>query len=242
MVSLLSACILPVSVYAQEITPEEQAYAELITDHSSEVAEALLQLTSLMSDPQIGNDEWTIDMAVQLVTIQLLYAEVLEIDPPSSMSDIHYKYVQAMWHFDNATNLIAQGIDQLDADLLDQANLEIVSAIELLEEATGLVEARLTETATTSDVEEEEEEEGCFIATAAYGTDTAKELDVLREFRDEVLLSNVLGADFVSFYYRNSPPIADFISDNEFLRTVTREVLVDPVVGILSVSHSLWAD
>jgi len=82
---------------------------------------------------------------------------------------------------------------------------------------------------------------GCFIATAAYGTDTAKELDILREFRDEVLLSNNLGAKFVSFYYKTSPPIADFISQHEVLRTVVRVGFVDPVVKILSWTHDLWS-
>jgi len=81
----------------------------------------------------------------------------------------------------------------------------------------------------------------CFIATAAYGTDTAKQLDILREFRDEVLLPNGLGAEFISFYYRTSPPIADFISQNEVLRTVVRVGFVDPIVAILTWSHDLWS-
>jgi len=81
----------------------------------------------------------------------------------------------------------------------------------------------------------------CFIATAAYGTDTAKEIDILREFRDTVLLPNGLGARFVSFYYRTSPPIADFISHHEALRTVVRVGFVDPIVKILTWSHALWS-
>jgi len=81
----------------------------------------------------------------------------------------------------------------------------------------------------------------CFIATAAYGTDTAWQLDILREFRDTVLLPNGLGAKFVSFYYRTSPPIADFISQHEVLRTVVRLGFVDPIVKILSWSHDLWS-
>ena len=82
---------------------------------------------------------------------------------------------------------------------------------------------------------------GCFIATAVYGTDTAKEIDILREFRDMVLLPNSLGAKFVSFYYKTSPPIANFISQHEVLRTVVRVGFVDPIVKILTWSHDLWS-
>ncbi len=81
----------------------------------------------------------------------------------------------------------------------------------------------------------------CFIATAAYGTDTAKEIDILREFRDTVMLPNGLGARFVSFYYRTSPPIADFISQHEVLRTAVRMGFIDPSVKILTWTHDLWS-
>ena len=82
---------------------------------------------------------------------------------------------------------------------------------------------------------------GCFIATAAYGTDTAEQLDILREFRDTLLLTNNLGAGFLSLYYRASPPIADFISQNEVLRTAVRVGFVDPIVKILTWTHGLWS-
>jgi len=80
----------------------------------------------------------------------------------------------------------------------------------------------------------------CFIATAAYGTETAAELDILRDFRDQVLLKNTLGSRFVEAYYKLSPPVADFIAKNDFLRAVVREVLIDPVVNILQWSQGLW--
>jgi hypothetical protein len=80
----------------------------------------------------------------------------------------------------------------------------------------------------------------CFIATAAYGTETAPQLDILRDFRDQVLLKNALGSRFVATYYKLSPPIAAFIAKNDFLRAVVREVLVDPVVSLLQWSQRLW--
>jgi len=80
----------------------------------------------------------------------------------------------------------------------------------------------------------------CFIATAAYGTETASELDILRDFRDQVLLQNALGSRLVEAYYKVSPPVADFIAKNDFLRAVVREVLIDPVVNLMQWSQGLW--
>ena len=80
----------------------------------------------------------------------------------------------------------------------------------------------------------------CFIATAAYGTETATELDILRAFRDQILLKNALGSRFVEAYYKLSPPVADFIARNDFLRAVVREVLIDPIVNIVQWSQGLW--
>ena len=80
----------------------------------------------------------------------------------------------------------------------------------------------------------------CFIATAAYGTPLAEEIEVLRQFRDEVLLQNSLGSQFVNFYYEVSPPLADFISGHELLRTLVRELLVDPVVWVVDAIGILW--
>jgi hypothetical protein len=82
----------------------------------------------------------------------------------------------------------------------------------------------------------------CFIATAAYGTDNAQEIDLLREFREVVLLSSDAGAELVSLYYRISPPIAEVIWQQDFLRTAVRAGFICPVVAILNWSHALWSE
>jgi hypothetical protein len=81
---------------------------------------------------------------------------------------------------------------------------------------------------------------GCFIATAAYGTPTAEQINVLREFRDVVLLKGTSGSRFIALYYRLSPPIADFIARSDLSRALVRELLVDPVVWIVEATGNVW--
>ncbi|MFO7997236.1 MAG: C45 family autoproteolytic acyltransferase/hydrolase [Dehalococcoidia bacterium] len=69
----------------------------------------------------------------------------------------------------------------------------------------------------------------CFIATAAYGTPMAEEIQILRDFRDGYLLTNPLGQAFVDFYYRVSPPIAEFITDHPSLKPIVRTGLLPAV-------------
>jgi hypothetical protein len=77
-------------------------------------------------------------------------------------------------------------------------------------------------------------------------------VEVLREFRDKVLIanfklqiakfkieiSNIPGKAFVAFYYKVSPPIADYIRHHEALKTVTRWALT-PVVYVVKYPFSL---
>ena len=74
---------------------------------------------------------------------------------------------------------------------------------------------------------------GCFIATAAYGTPFAEEINVLRSWRDNWLLKNGIGRLFVRFYYTFSPPVASNIAGSEARRAWTRRIL-SPFVKILS--------
>jgi alpha-tubulin suppressor-like RCC1 family protein len=101
----------------------------------------------------------------------------------------------------------------------------------------------------------------CFIATAAYGTPMAGEIQILRKFRDQYLLSNPLGQTLVGLYYRVSPPIAGFITEHPVLKPVVRaglaptvamstvvinttpveKMIIIGLLGLVSVALVVWA-
>lgn len=73
---------------------------------------------------------------------------------------------------------------------------------------------------------------GCFIATAAYGSYLDPHVMVLRHFRDDVLLQSEMGTAFVRFYYKHSPPVADFIAQHDVLRMVVRFALTPLIFAV----------
>jgi hypothetical protein len=73
---------------------------------------------------------------------------------------------------------------------------------------------------------------GCFIATAAYGSPLACELDVLRAYRDRKMLKSKTGRTLVFAYYKISPPIASIIAQKETLKRIVRS-WIDPIVDFL---------
>ena len=75
------------------------------------------------------------------------------------------------------------------------------------------------------------EVEWCFIATAAYGSPLAAEVERLRGFRDRVLRQTVLGELAVEAYYTFSPAVAGMVGESELLRATARGMLA-PIVRL----------
>jgi hypothetical protein len=73
---------------------------------------------------------------------------------------------------------------------------------------------------------------GCFIATAAFGSEMNSNVWVLRTFRDNYLKGTYFGEMFIHTYYSYSPTIANWIAQNEFARQVTRFFLY-PIIFLV---------
>ena len=70
---------------------------------------------------------------------------------------------------------------------------------------------------------------GCLIATAAYGSELAPQVQLLREIRGDTLMSSDVGSSFMTefnqFYYTFSPTIADLQRNNLVFGDAVRTVI-----------------
>ncbi len=95
------------------------------------------------------------------------------------------------------------------------------------------------------------EDVNCFIATAAYGSPMAKQVETFRQFRNAYLLPYGWGRAFIRTYYRFGPKVAEFIADQEWLRAGARLALTPALwyatlslklgVGMTTALFSLFA-
>lgn len=67
--------------------------------------------------------------------------------------------------------------------------------------------------------------EGCYIATMVYGDYNNPNVLVLRKFRDERLLTNVMGSLFVRFYYWLSPRLVKRLENKKRINAIIHYLL-----------------
>ena len=84
----------------------------------------------------------------------------------------------------------------------------------------------------------EKEGGGCLIATAAYGSEMAPQVQFLREIRDNTVMSTSSGAAFMAgfnqLYYSFSPTIANMERENPMFQQAVR-AFITPMISTLSI-------
>lgn len=74
-------------------------------------------------------------------------------------------------------------------------------------------------------LEVKKKSEGCYIATAIYGSYNAPEVLKLRQFRDKVLSKNLAGRLFIKLYYLISPKIANRLGNTTCISRIVKGAL-----------------
>ena len=104
-----------------------------------------------------------------------------------------------------------------------------------------------TETAsfTISVGKESQPKNGCLIATAAFGSEIAPQVQFLREYRDDIIMSTAVGSSFINafntVYYTFSPSVADVERNNSIFQELVRAGIT-PLLGILQITKLTSVD
>jgi hypothetical protein len=84
---------------------------------------------------------------------------------------------------------------------------------------------------------------GCLIATAAFGSELAPQVQELRLFREGIVLKTSAGSSFMNvfntWYYSFSPSVANYERQEPWLQN-TVKILIYPLLGILALSTSIY--
>ena len=93
------------------------------------------------------------------------------------------------------------------------------------------------ESVTQADQAAEEKKGGCLIATAAFGSEMAPQVQFLREIRDNTVLQTESGSAFMTgfnqFYYSFSPAIADYERENPTFKEAVK-ITLTPLLSSLT--------
>jgi len=107
-----------------------------------------------------------------------------------------------------------------------------------------VVEKTVVEEAVVEVVATQESEEkggGCLIATAAYGSEMAPQVQLLREIRDNQLMNTESGSAFMGtfndIYYTFSPTIADMERENPVFKEIVKAGLT-PMLSSLAIMEN----
>jgi hypothetical protein len=87
----------------------------------------------------------------------------------------------------------------------------------------------------------EEQGGGCLIATAAYGSEMAPQVQFLREIRDGKIMATESGTAFMTgfnqFYYSFSPAVADYERENPMFKEAVKVTLTPLLTSLAILNH-----
>ena len=127
----------------------------------------------------------------------------------------------------------AEATEEALSDTAEATEEALSDTAEATEELASDITAGIDDAVTNG-----EEGGGCLIATAAYGTELAPQVQLLREIRDNTVMSTSSGAAFMTgfnqLYYSFSPTIADMERENPIFQE-TVKAFITPMMSSLSI-------
>jgi hypothetical protein len=155
------------------------------------------------------------------------------------------------FNFNLSSNLVLGNYDIVASVVIDGIPKISSTSIALLADKESSSDTPIQETTQaqqdtqTKDDTVDSEGGGCLIATAAFGSEMAPQVQFLRELRDNTVLQTQAGTTFMtgfnSFYYSFSPAVADYERENPMFKEAVK-VALTPLLTSLAILNYVDID
>lgn len=105
----------------QGFSEAECAYLSAVAQQADDISNAMSTLGELMTSSDTFSDEWTIRVATQLAIVQVTQDQSTELVPPPGLEAVNSEWLAATAAADQSANLVAEGIDEFNADKIGAA-------------------------------------------------------------------------------------------------------------------------
>ena len=149
-----------------------------------------------------------------------------------------FPYFDMIHPWMQGTIIVQEAGDKTHSEM--ETHTEEPAVVEEVVEEPAVVEEVVEEPAAAPQ-ESSEEGGGCLIATAAYGSELAPQVQMLREIRDNQLMNTESGSAFMTTfneaYYSFSPYIADLERESPIFKEIVKAGLT-PMLSTLAIMES----
>ena len=192
---------------------------ELITEKNNVLAEAVyLNKLEILAQEKIKSNIYQTEaignFEVDDKTLQIKFLEVMILSEQKSYT---FAYSNTVDNFNNDLPKFQESLD----------------SFRILSQESPIM--------TPSEDKSSEEGGGCLIATAAYGSEMAPQVQMLREIRDNQLMNTESGTAFMgafnNVYYSFSPVIADYERENPYFKEAVK-IAIAPMLSSLSIMEN----
>ena len=122
-----------------QISQAEQQYIQEILKINQDVTDAMKYITNLCQTkplPTLWTEEEIFTAAVHTVMIELSYKSAQELTPPNKFKSTHDFFLSGLSKYAEAMPIFRSGVDNLDADKIQQSANLIAEGVQLINQAT----------------------------------------------------------------------------------------------------------
>ena len=197
----------------------EKTIDDLIKEKNDSLAESIyLNKLEILSQKKIKTNVYQIDAIGNFErNDEQLKIKFLEVMILSEQKSYTFAYSNTIENYDNEVSKFQESLNSFK--ILSQEKSIMKSSTE----------------------ESSEEGGGCLIATAAYGSELAPQVQLLREIRDNQLMNTESGSAFMAtfndVYYSFSPIIADYERENPYFKEGIK-IVITPMISTLQLMEN----